>query len=102
MLEKLGEVDWTSLGAPEIPNWLRGLASEDRLTRNTSLGKLYSCLAINESTNYALRNSYDFKYALRNNLPLLVTPFLTELLTSETVQAKYEILELLSSLAEFT
>jgi hypothetical protein len=41
MLEKLQEIDWNALKAPEMPDWIRGLASTDTDIREAAYDSIY-------------------------------------------------------------
>jgi hypothetical protein len=89
MLEGLDDIDWSKLGhaygpASDVPDLLRSLASADEDSRHEAVNELYGNIwhqgTVYEASSYAV-------------------PFLIELLGSQEVECKDEILLLLAHLA---
>ncbi len=89
MLESLEKIDWHNLNhaygdASDVPELIKSLASNDEETRRGAIYELYGNIwhqgTVYEATSYAV-------------------PFLVELLKSDEVQDKHEILVLLFHLA---
>ncbi|MBZ0290947.1 MAG: hypothetical protein K8L99_00115 [Anaerolineae bacterium] len=97
MLEELTDIDWNKLGKPDIPNWLRNLASVDKLQRFDAFENLESeIIQVRVFDNEEMLSN-----VLINNIPLLIVPFLIELVSHDTVKGKHLILYLLEELASY-
>ncbi len=93
------EIDWKYLGEPEIPQWLKDLTSNDRETRRAAYEKMVDRLIPWPAFDERNGDIKLFKYALRDDIPLLIVPFLIEFLTTENLRNKDGILGMLHNLA---
>src|SRR5262245_55342102 len=98
MLPKLEAINWQSLNAAQMPQWIIGLTSTDkgdRIRAGASLLKYFREHA------RALGVPEEYKEVLSTDAPVLVIPFLFELLSSSEVQDKGKILHILTVLAGY-
>lgn len=98
-LAGLDSIDWVSLGAADVPKWLYELASPDFAVRTKAYNQLEQKIAYQGSTSW--ENYGPPSELLNNEFPLLVTPFLIELVSSDNIKNKDGLLELLQDLATY-
>lgn len=101
MSAKLDEIDWDALGAPEIPILLRRMQSpKDKHDFSEAYNHLTNIVfpeGISDSQDWGGPGGM-----MQTEAPLLVIPFLTEMLSREIDSwRKLSILELLHSLAAY-
>ncbi len=98
-LQGLNDVDWASLGYPEMPNWIRGMASGDRKTRLEAYGQIKYFIA--DIGSQSSENYGPISELLKTDMPIHLTPFLIELVQNKNVFDKYLALQALSDLATY-
>jgi hypothetical protein len=104
MLESLANVDWKSMGAPEIPGFLLAAVSQNEAERTTALADLSQYLVPWElMEGYACESDWQHLDKLINNrLPDLAIPFLIEVLKqSNRPNDKVELLGILYDLCRY-
>lgn len=94
MLNRINQIDWASRNAQKVPIWLQQLASDEKdLARNA-----YEHLS--RDIIKLVREDYDdgtgISDILETDTPLLIVPFLVEILTMEKVANKAHILGMLT------
>ncbi|MEQ8671934.1 MAG: hypothetical protein RLP44_31510 [Aggregatilineales bacterium] len=98
MLEDMNHIDWNRVGNPDIPRWLEGLTSVDLNIWGRAVHRLAVDVVMeDEVSDGNLRPTT----ALSSDLPILIIPFLIELLESSLIQSRASILSLLDSLAMY-
>ncbi len=98
MLEEVNSIDWQSLGSPNIPRWLEGLTSVDMNIWSRAVYRIaVDVIMEDEVYDGNLRPTM----ALSSDLPVLIIPFLIELLQSSAIQSRASILSLLDSLTMY-
>ena len=95
MLDNLDVIDWEGFGALDVRQALLDLASQNAHARQSAYVKLESRLIPWFAWDTSNGNASEFKYALRDDIPILAIPFLIELLSTENVLGKPYIFELL-------
>lgn len=99
VLEGLDQIDWATLGDPQVPIWIRQLASKDVLARGKASGDLQD-----ELMPWPVFDG-DYRELLpglvQRKATHLMIPFLLEMLESPEVKGKYRILGILHDLAWF-
>ncbi len=98
MFDNLEPVDWNKFGEPDLQQWLIDLSSDDRQTRGAAYGKLVDRLIPWPAFDEGYGNPELFKFALRDDVPLLAVPFLIALFTYENLR-RNDVLGLLHDLA---
>jgi hypothetical protein len=98
-LAGLNEIDWASLGYPDIPKWLSNLASDDRELRIEAYNSIEDLIANSGSDSW--ENYGPISVLLRTDIPLYITPFLIELLQTSKTLHKDSILQLIYDLAMY-
>jgi hypothetical protein len=84
MLEKLQEIDWNALKAPEMPDWIRGLASTDTDIREAAYDSIYFDSGVME---------------YRSEVTPVIVPFIIELLQYDATPRKNALLMMLVVIA---
>jgi hypothetical protein len=97
MLEGLDQIDWKGLGEPLVPEWLRELARGDN-DAFKHLEDRFVYLGSQSWENYGSASEL-----LQNDAPVLIVPFLIELLGNQQYDSdrKPFILELLLDLLSY-
>jgi hypothetical protein len=95
LLETLDQIDWKDLGEPRIPEWLRGLA-QNNTEASGQLEDRFVYLGSETWENYGPASEL-----LKNDVPVLIVPFLIELLGNEECNQKAFILALLLDLLSY-
>lgn len=96
MLENVESIDWNSLGHPKVPEFLRQLASNNRRDQVEATDRLEAEVILGGKDWQSFDLGVGISVALRNDTPLLLVPFLLELLSLNTSDNKPDILYLLS------
>ncbi|MEZ4672577.1 MAG: hypothetical protein R3E39_32150 [Anaerolineae bacterium] len=99
ILDELNEIDWGNFMYPDVPIWVRNLASDDLEARNVAYNNLEKILAYAGSTSW--ENYGPLSELLKTDMPIVVVPFLITLLNYEGVRDKEYILELLLDIATY-
>jgi hypothetical protein len=97
VLAGLEKIDWKTLRAPEIPKWLRDLASDDRKIQLQAYHNIEDSVVHIGATSW--ENYGPLSEILKTDIPHLIVPFLIELLEHKEVKNKVWILQLLYDLA---
>ncbi|MBA3873444.1 MAG: hypothetical protein H0X30_30295 [Anaerolineae bacterium] len=95
----LDAVDWVSLGYPEMPNWIRNLASNTPELRAASYNQIEDLIA--NAGSQSPENYGPISELLKTEMPIYITPFLIELLDYEKIEDKASILQLIYDLANY-
>ncbi len=95
---RLDAVDWTALGNPDVPKWVRNLISDDR-TLYTKGGYWPLEDLMGKAPTGAPENYAPITELLKTETSIYLTPFLIELLEDETTARKDFVLQLISHLA---
>lgn len=94
MLDRINTIDWQSMGASRIPQWIRDLVSENSDIR------IHAGWKLQEYLHYYVESIQDYYDALATDAPVLITPFLIEILQHD-LSDKEGILYLLDILAHY-
>ena len=89
MLEGLDQIDWKGIGEPKVPEWLRGIAQGDADALDKFRDHFFN-LGQDIPENYGPPSEL-----LKNDAPILIVPFLIELLRCEACKRKTWIFNLL-------
>jgi hypothetical protein len=95
MLTDLDQIDWKAIGEPRVPEWLTGLMRGEMDTWQ-QVEYRFTDLGSDSPENYG-----PLSELLKNDSPILMTPFLINLLTSPECKSKVVILELLLDFANY-
>jgi len=98
MFENIESIDWDSLGYPQVPELLQQLASNERRLQVEASERLEAEVLLGGKNWQDFDLGKGISVALRNDAPLLLVPFLLNLLRSDSISNKSEILYLLSTM----
>ena len=98
-LQGLDDVDWTSFGYPEMSNWIRNMASDNRKLQGESYNQIEDLIA--NAGSQSPENYGPISELLKTEMPIYITPFLIELLRNEKTEDKASILQLIYDLANY-
>jgi hypothetical protein len=96
ILGDLGSINWDSLNASAIPNWLTDLASKDEKIRREAYQNLENTVVDIGAESW--ESHAPLGQVLKTDVPYLIIPFLIELLGHDEVENKERILTLLYDL----
>lgn len=99
MLEELNTIDWTSRNAEQVPAWILGLASDDKQTRQRSFNNFEEYVVFGNRSFEEVNLMWGLSNIFQTDVPILVVPFLIELLDNEQVPEKDNILYFLHRMA---
>jgi hypothetical protein len=95
MLEKIENIDWESLGYPQAPELVRQLASNDTRKQVEASERLETEVVLGGYNWQSFDLGAGISVALRNDAPLLLVPYLFELLKADSIDNKPNIMYLL-------
>jgi hypothetical protein len=95
MLTDLDQIDWKAIGEPRVPDWLTGLMRGE-MDSWQQLEYRFTELGSDSPENYG-----PLSELLKNDSPILMTPFLINLLTSPDCKSKAVILQLLRDFSNY-
>jgi len=99
MLEGLNSIDWKSRHAELVPDWIRQLASSEQTVWTSAADNLdEKVVKINHQDHDTGKG---ISRILNTDLPILIIPFLIEILDSGTSEAKVAILEMLTAMSRY-
>jgi hypothetical protein len=101
MLEKLEQIDWNSVNLKEAPEWIRALTSQKQQEFDQAYQKIDAEIIQGKYDFEDVELGYGISKTLGSDGPLLVLPFLLELLMYETVLGKNNILSLLCTMVDY-
>jgi hypothetical protein len=99
LFPELDTVDWVSLGYPDIPLWIRNLASDNHNLQGESYNQIEDL--ITNAGSQSPENYGSISELLKTEMPIYVAPFLIELLNYEKTADKASILQLVYDLANY-
>jgi hypothetical protein len=95
MLPDIDKIDWKAVGEPQVPDWLRGLMRGEKATWR-QLEYRFTEVGSDSPEKYG-----PISELLKNDAPILMTPFLINLLTSPDCKSKAVIHELLLDFSNY-
>jgi hypothetical protein len=99
MLKDLDKIDWKSRNASEVPVWLHQLCSSDLSVAYDAWDRLDGYIV--KVSNQDHRHGNGISRILNTDVPLLIVPFLIEILDSNIKIGKTDILTLLIGLSSY-
>lgn len=89
MFEELDNIDWNKLGRGEIPSIIRNMASQDMPTQKNAFEMFESqVLYIDDSTPDGIKERVTMSDILKDDIQLLIIPFLFELLQQSDLASR--------------
>src|ERR1700754_1660212 len=98
-LAGLDTIDWASFGYPEMPNWIRNLASDTSKLRGESYNQIEDLITY--AGSQSPENYGTISELLKTEMPIYITPFLIELMGYDKTEQKASILQLIYDLANY-
>jgi hypothetical protein len=98
MLKGLDQVDWKSLDAEDVPNWLNDLTSQNKDVYRSAFSNLEERVVLLQEDTMDYGPASEL---LKTEAPIFIVPFLIQLLQDETVMGKADIIQLLLHLANY-
>lgn len=102
MPKNVGDIDWDSLGYPQIPELLQQLVSDDPNKQREAADKLEEVVVLGGQNWEDFDRGAGISVALRNDAPLMLVPFLLILLDSESTVNKRHVFSILHRMLHYT
>jgi hypothetical protein len=91
-MNSLNQVDWTALGSPDLPRWMRNLMSHDRHLRGTAFHSLMVHLAPRDCADCLVTcTEQDRLEVMKRETAFRLAPFLIDLLRDEQVHDDHKV-----------
>ena len=101
MLEGLNAINWKSYGAEYMPDLIRKITSSDRRVSLDAYNALELIFHPLPTGVWEEMDDIAIQMLLKTGLPLLVVPFLIELVQSEAITQRENILQLLADISRY-